>query len=455
MLRIPITKSFKKRIFFSINIFILLIFITGIFIAYNLNKKILFDQMKNITYINYKTVERQIAEAIIYDDIYSIFSIINGIILNTEIFSNIFILDKNGEYITDAKVNKKIPEQKTDILSMSYNITINNTKTGTIIFEINKKYFTDKLIRSLYLIILMHILAFVVVSVFLYKFIDYLLKPLTDLTNKLESVSDISSIPENVIIHHNDPNEIIKLKETIIQLSKNLLKQIQKNIEQEKEIIIKDKIFSIGMMAAGLAHHLKNPIMTIKLLLTPLKNEINTDDAKKDLEVINSELNRMLKLINEFMLLSKDTKIAFEEVKVSELFNKILNNFSSLKGVNFNFNNTEISFRSNYEKLLMIFENLISNSINAGSDTISINVFKRDNKVVFELTDNGYGIPDDIKDKIFIPFFTTRKSGTGLGLAYVENLVALLDGRIFVDKSYGNGAKFVIEIKDEDKNIDN
>ena len=455
MLRIRITKSFKKRIFFSINIFILLIFITGIFIAYNINKKILFDQMKNIAYINYKTIERQIAEAIIYDDIYSIFSITNGIILNTEIFSNIFILDKNGEYITDAKVIKKIPNQKENILSMSYNITINDTKTGTIIFEINKKYFTDKLIRSLYLLILMHIIAFVIVSVFLYKFIDYLLKPLTDLTNKLESVSDISSIPKSVTIHHNDPNEIIKLKETIIQLSKNLLKQIHKNIEQEKEIIIKDKIFSIGMMAAGLAHHLKNPIMTIKLLLTPLRNVIKTDDAKKDIEVINSELNRMLKLINEFMQLSKDTKIAFEEVKVSELFNKILNNFSSLKGVNFNFNSTEISFRSNYEKLLMIFENLISNSINAGSDNISINFFKRDDKIVFELTDNGSGIPDDIKDKIFIPFFTTKKSGTGLGLAYVENLVALLNGRIFVDKSYGNGTKFVIEIKDENENTDN
>ncbi len=450
-----LTRSFKKRILYSIEIFILFIFIAGIFFAYNLNKKLFYDEIRNLSFLNFKTMEKPLAESIIYDDIYTIFSIIEGVVINSGIFSNITVIDKNNEYIADAKVTKKIPTITSDDYSISHNIMLNNNKIGKVIFEINKDYINDKLNSSLFVLITLHIFAFLIVSVILYKFINYLLTPLTNLTNKLESISDISSIKEKIHIEKNDPKEITKLKEILIQLSQNLSKQIEKNIEQEKEIIRRDKIVSISMMAAGLAHHLKNPIMTIKLLLTPLKNEIKSEDSKNDIEVIDSELNRMLNIINDFMLLSKETKITFEEILARDLFETIIKRMTGLKGINFEFKYDDITFTSNKEKLLMVFENLISNSVNAGADQITIKLHKTENKTIFEYFDNGSGIPDSIKDKIFIPFFTTKKSGTGLGLAYVENLITSLNGVIYFDKNYSNGAKFVIELKHEKKDTDN
>lgn len=449
-----LTRSFKRRILLFINLFIFFIFVGGVFLAYNLNKKLFFDELKNLSFLNYKTMEKPLAESIIYDDIYTVFSIIEGVINNSNIFSNITVIDKNNEYITDAKVTKKVPNTITDEYLISYNITINQNRVGSIIFEINKTYISTKLNRSLLILIFFHIIAFLIVSTILSKFINYLLTPLTDLTNKLESISDIASIPKKIDFDKKDPKEITKLKEILIQLSQNLSKQIEKNIEQEKEIIRKDKIVSISMMAAGLAHHLKNPIMTIKLLLNPLKKEIKTEDSQNDIEVIDSELNRMLNIINNFMLLSKETKITFEEILATNLFETLTKRVSGLKGVKFEFIYDHIKFVSNKEKLIMVFENLISNSINAGADQITIKANQTDEKTIFEYYDNGSGIPEEIKDKIFIPFFTTKKSGTGLGLAYVENLITSLNGIIYYDKNYSKGAKFVIELKHEKKGTD-
>ncbi|MCX8084402.1 MAG: HAMP domain-containing histidine kinase [Calditerrivibrio sp.] len=449
-----LTKSFKKRIVIFVNFFVFVIFVIGIFVALNLNRKLIDDELHNLTYLNYKTIEKTIAESILYDDIYNVFSTIEGLTKNSLIFSNIIVLDKNGEYIADGNVSKKVPNISEKGLHKIYDIKLNESKIGSIIFELSKDYIDNKMKRSFVVLIGFHVVAYLLVSFMLIKSINYLMTPLTDLTNKLESADDISNLRNSLSINPKDPKEIYKLKEILLNLTLNLTKQIEKNIEQEKEILKRDKILSIGMMAAGLAHHLKNPIMTIKLLMNPLKDEIRSQDAKNDIEVINAELNRMLNLINDFMCLSKDLRIDKGFFLLSSFFEALHKRILGLKMIKFDFVYEDIYIYSNMEKLIMIFENLISNSINANAKCVYVKVLNKNDKVIFEYSDDGSGVPDNIKDKIFIPFFTTRKDGTGLGLAYVENLVHSLGGDIYLDKNYGNGAKFVLEFKNEEKSFD-
>jgi len=444
-----VPKSFKNRIYLTLNIFILVIFFVGILLAYNIQKTLIEDEIKSITNLNFTIIEKNLAESIIYDDIYTVFSILETISKNTGIYSNVYLLDRNQEYIADAKVLKKVPDFSDSQHFITYDINLSHSYIGKIIFEINKSYVKNKLSNLLINLIILHIIAFFIVSLILKWFINYLMRPFSELTNMLEYTYSLEEITNSINISKHDPKEIVKLKSVLKDVVNKLIEQLKLNIEQQKEIFRRDKIYSIGIMAAGLAHHLKNPIMTIKLLLSNLKSENLTKESINDINVIEQELDKMLSIINNFMLISKDKEIPLKNINTRDLFNQLRINFLPYKDLHIKIPENEIVFQSNFEKLLMIFENLIINSIQAKSKSIEINAQQTDHEVIFEISDDGTGIPYEYSDKIFIPFFSTKNKGTGLGLSYIQNLVQMLHGDIYLDNNYRNGAKFVLRFKYE------
>lgn len=442
-------KSFRNRFIVSLSLFILLLFLVGIALAYTVQKKIIYDEIRSITLLNHTALEKNLSEAIVYDDIYTIFRIAETIVNNIPLYSNVFVMDKNNEFVLDGKSTKKYPNNLLAKNLITMDLKLSNVKVGSIIFQINEIFIKNKLKNSLMFLMLVHVIAYIIVIILLYKFIDYLLKPFIDLVNKLESSVSFEEIDKNIPASDNDPKEIVKMKSVLGELSKKLRKQVEINIEKEKEILKKDKVVSMGMMAAGLAHHLKNPIMTIKLLLATIRTEIVNKDSYKDIDVIDNELKKMLNVVNEFMNLHRSDNIVISDFKISELFKQLVDNFKHYGDIKIVTPEDDISIKSDFNKMLIIYENLILNSIEAGAKNISISVVKSQNDLYFEIVDDGKGIDKDKLDMVFMPFFTTKFSGTGLGLSYVQHLVNLLNMDIYIDKDYKSGAKFVLKYKCE------
>jgi signal transduction histidine kinase len=100
--------------------------------------------------------------------------------------------------------------------------------------------------------------------------------------------------------------------------------------------------------------------------------------------------------------------------------------------------------------LLRILNNIVKNAIQAiptdRRGHIDVKLYKKDAVAIVQITDNGVGIPDERKDKVFLPNFTTKSSGTGLGLAICANMVESFNGRLYFESTEGVGTDFFVEI---------
>jgi len=104
--------------------------------------------------------------------------------------------------------------------------------------------------------------------------------------------------------------------------------------------------------------------------------------------------------------------------------------------------------KCDYDKMLGCFINLVINAVESieKNGEIKINAFQSGNMVVFHVIDNGKGVPDNIKTKLFDPYISTKSAGMGLGLSFTKRIVEEHRGRIYLNEDYKDGADFVIEV---------
>lgn len=225
------------------------------------------------------------------------------------------------------------------------------------------------------------------------------------------------------------------------------------------ELIKAQKTAAWREVARGIAHEIKNPLTPIQLNTQRLKKKFK--EGSSDFEnvfdestnVIIKEVEGLKKLVDEFSRFARmpepnprpynlhkiidDTLVLYRDTRKGI---KLLTYYDS-RIENINVDN---------EQIKRVFVNLIENSIDAvnGEGVIEIKTFLNTNgkTVKIEVTDNGAGVPDKNKDKLFLPYFSTKKKGTGLGLAIVNRIIADHSGLIRVEDNLPKGAKFVIEL---------
>jgi signal transduction histidine kinase len=201
---------------------------------------------------------------------------------------------------------------------------------------------------------------------------------------------------------------------------------------------------TIGKFAADIAHEIRNPFMSIRnaILLLQNKKRLKRKEKEKLWNYILIESDRIEKLIKDFLTYSKDTKLDIKEVNLKKLFKDILDSIkfhpSFKKNVKINLECEDIKLNIDPEKMKSVILNLIDNSLKAVGENgkIIIRGYRNEN-VIIEVEDNGSGIPDELKDKIFQPFFTTRKEGAGFGLAIVKKIVELHNGKVSFSSKKG------------------
>lgn len=232
-------------------------------------------------------------------------------------------------------------------------------------------------------------------------------------------------------------------------------------IEDVTELEQAQKMIAWKEAVRRIVHELKNPLTPIKLSAERIKRraEENADNLREivleSLKPMIEEINAMQYLIENFSRYAKMPPPELEPVKINELIEEILSLYSSLTD--------EIEIKTmladnipplNLDRKLMkrAILNIIKNAINAveeeGEGTITVKTiyFASGQKVNIEISDTGKGIPDTLKEKIFIPYFSTKPKGDGLGLAIVRNIIQAHNGHIFVKNNFPKGTTFVIEL---------
>jgi len=234
-----------------------------------------------------------------------------------------------------------------------------------------------------------------------------------------------------------DKQNIIGVLGVSLDITDQINKQNQ--IKSQEELIIQQsKLASMGEMIGNIAHQWRQPLSIISTLSTGMKlqkelNISNEEYEKESLDNINENAQYLSKTIDDFKnFFKKDTiKISSNTKTVFEKTLKLINSRLKNRDIEIIQHNSEIEFETYESDLIQIFINIINNSIDAFDNIktnkyIFINTKLEKDKIIIEIKDNAGGIPQDIIDKIFEPYFTTKgeKQGTGIGLYMSKEIVS-------------------------------
>ena len=241
---------------------------------------------------------------------------------------------------------------------------------------------------------------------------------------------------------------------------------ITETLEKDAQLLQASKMTTLGEMSAGIAHELNQPLNAIKMGNEYIKMMIDkgTHIPEKELLKVSShvsdQVDRAAEIINRLRDFGRKPDLAFEKVDINNpvrAVSSIVNQQLALQNIKVRVKLEENlpPILANNNHLEQVIFNLVTNARDAiyqkkgegsqaGEDVIAIRTFTENDRVVIAVSDTGIGMPDDIKDKIFEPFYTTKEvgEGMGLGLYITYGIVKNYNGEIEILSEEGRGSTF-------------
>jgi signal transduction histidine kinase len=236
--------------------------------------------------------------------------------------------------------------------------------------------------------------------------------------------------------------------------------RLYEDLKKSKSYIRRaDRLASLGTLTAGLAHEIRNPLVAIKTLTQLLPERLDDEEFRNNfLQIASGEVDRISSLVNELLDFARpsDPKLDMEDV------NTILDGMILL--VSTETKKKQINITKNYaselppvqvdrEQIKQVFLNILLNAIEATRENGKIDVKTRsfikpggEPYVQIEFTDTGSGIPEEYLEDIFNPFFTTKSTGSGLGLSISNQIIQDHRGYIHVESQPNKGSSFFINL---------
>ena len=318
--------------------------------------------------------------------------------------------------------------------AVSFYYSVENSQTGI------------KVTFAIIYIIVVTLLLFLSTSIAI-TFASRMTKPIVNLIGASDSISkgDLDvKVPE------------LETDEEFKQLNKNFNSMIQRLKEQTDKLLITERYEAWETVARKLAHEIKNPLTPIQLSIDSLrdkyKSKLTSDSQQfeKYLETINRQIKDIENLVNEFSNFARMPRPILKKVNIKNLINQSLDfvKISSKNKINFTIKTKYHFILGDEDQLNRVFMNLIKNSEESFLEkfkkdpnfkgNIDIEISDNNEYIVCRIIDNGPGITDT--KKVMTPYFTTKKTGTGLGLPIVNKIINEHSGNFLIkNKSKGEG----------------
>ncbi|MGB5874077.1 MAG: ATP-binding protein [Bacteroidota bacterium] len=222
------------------------------------------------------------------------------------------------------------------------------------------------------------------------------------------------------------------------------------NARIAQEMVESERLSAVGRMASTIIHDIKNPMGTLRMYAQVIQKKTGDTEAAGLAQEIIRQVDRFVSMTQEILDFSRGiSEIHLEEVELSE----VLENLLAFIEKDLSKRNITVVQRFEYtgtcildlDKISRAFYNLASNAADAmeSGGTLTVSTRALDNQLIIEFSDTGSGIPDEIRARVFQPFFTSgKRHGTGLGLAIVKRIVDDHDGRVELESQPNKGTTF-------------
>ena len=241
----------------------------------------------------------------------------------------------------------------------------------------------------------------------------------------------------------------------VVKRGENIIEQrTLERIKLEEQLRRAERLSSLGEMAAGISHEIRNPLGIIRSSADLLKKKMAGIDPTNTIpNVIVEETGRLNNIITDFINYAKPKNPTLKPSHIDEVIEKNLNFLDapmSEKGyrVITDFENDLPVVMADSDMLYQAFLNILINAMQAmpGGGEIRVNVRSNENGISIIFDDDGEGIPEDVVERIWEPFFTTKEKGSGLGLGIVKNIIEAHGGDIHVNNKTERGVRVTIEL---------
>lgn len=234
---------------------------------------------------------------------------------------------------------------------------------------------------------------------------------------------------------------------------------IDRTRELEKRAMHSERLAFFGTLAGGLAHEIKNPLSTLSINLQLLLEDVQSmtgENCKKvhiRIQALQREVQRLEDILNDFLRFAKGQKLELEECDVNEVVDEVVDFVTPeikqrkiliLKSYDAHLPPCRIDRNLIKQAILNVIINAEQAMENGGELMIRTSGNKK--YLQIDITDTGPGIPKDLVDKIFQVYFSTKKTGTGLGLPTAKRIIEEHKGMISVQSEEGKGSNFSIKL---------
>lgn len=215
-------------------------------------------------------------------------------------------------------------------------------------------------------------------------------------------------------------------------------------------------------MAKQVAHEIKNPLTPMKLSIQYLLHAYRSkpDDIEPLMKRVSNtlieQIDSLAQIADEFSNFAQMPRANNQQILLNHLVESVYDLFKESKGSEVTLKLPEDDFYVFADKnhVVRVLNNMIKNAVEAIPDSrggkIEVSLYKDNTTAVIKVEDNGVGIPDEMKEKVFVPNFTTKNSGTGLGLAISKNIIESVNGKIYFETETNVGTQFYVELPLED-----
>lgn len=360
--------------------------------------------------------------------------------------------------------NVEDPEQRSRVRILEIEVPIyirdNSLRWGSMKIGLSLKEIQEEIYHTRNLLILMGLGGLflgILAATWIARKITNPIKKLVDGTHKI-SRGDFS-----LKIDIDSQDEIGNLASSFNEMSYQLMLLSKRMEEANKKLVQVEKLASIGHMSTGIAHEIRNPLTSVKLNIQKLLEKETLDELDRThLDISREGIAQIEKFIKELLNFARISDLNLDSFSIEQIVDgsiKMMVDSLELKDITLekHYEENLPLVRVDADKLRQVILNILHNACEVVKEGGQIDVFlsvvydDSGRKVKIEITDDGGGIPEGEWSNIFEPFYTTKASGIGLGLAIALKIIEQHNGTIKVKSKQGKGTTFEILIPGEEE----